>query len=152
MVYIYLKSCKAPFPFPVVSDSAFLTSVAFLWKVVVITLVSCLPLYIAKYLRRKYAPSSYSKLTWSSTWSPVTNQSASWLFREWSSHPPDKSLISLDWMAEIVGCGHFRFSLKVCLCGNRPIASHNIPLHSFRGHFWCEGSRGKNYSKCQGNR
>ncbi|KAL9974886.1 hypothetical protein ACROYT_G011986 [Oculina patagonica] len=44
-------------------DSKFLVSTEFLWKVVVITLVSCLPLYILKYLRRKYAPPSYSKLT-----------------------------------------------------------------------------------------
>lgn len=46
------------------SDATFLVSITFLWKVVVITLVSCLPLYIAKFLRHKYAPSSYSKLTW----------------------------------------------------------------------------------------
>ena len=45
------------------SDQKFLISLEFLWKVVVITLVSCLPLYILKYLRRKYAPPSYSKLT-----------------------------------------------------------------------------------------
>ena len=45
------------------SDQKFLVSTEFLWKVVVITLVSCLPLYILKYLRRKYAPPSYSKLT-----------------------------------------------------------------------------------------
>ncbi|XP_022779595.1 probable phospholipid-transporting ATPase IIB, partial [Stylophora pistillata] len=44
-------------------DEKFLISTEFLWKVVVITLVSCLPLYILKYLRRKYAPPSYSKLT-----------------------------------------------------------------------------------------
>lgn len=44
-------------------DQKFLVSTEFLWKVVVITLVSCLPLYILKYLRRKYAPPSYSKLT-----------------------------------------------------------------------------------------
>lgn len=44
-------------------DQKFLISSEFLWKVVVITLVSCLPLYILKYLRRKYAPPSYSKLT-----------------------------------------------------------------------------------------
>lgn len=44
-------------------DQKFLISLEFLWKVVVITLVSCLPLYILKYLRRKYAPPSYSKLT-----------------------------------------------------------------------------------------
>lgn len=44
-------------------DQKFLVSAEFAWKVVVITLVSCLPLYILKYLRRKYAPPSYSKLT-----------------------------------------------------------------------------------------
>jgi len=44
-------------------DQKFLLTGEFAWKVVVITLVSCLPLYILKYLRRKYAPPSYSKLT-----------------------------------------------------------------------------------------
>ena len=44
-------------------DERFLISLDFLWKVTVITLVSCLPLYILKFLRRKYAPPSYSKLT-----------------------------------------------------------------------------------------
>ncbi|CAB4002247.1 probable phospholipid-transporting ATPase IIB isoform X2 [Paramuricea clavata] len=44
-------------------DERFLISLNFLWKVTVITLVSCLPLYILKFLRRKYAPPSYSKLT-----------------------------------------------------------------------------------------
>ncbi|KAI1902011.1 hypothetical protein AGOR_G00040320 [Albula goreensis] len=44
-------------------DLAFITTPAFLWKVSVITLVSCLPLYIIKYLKRKFSPPSYSKLT-----------------------------------------------------------------------------------------
>lgn len=44
-------------------DERFLLSLEFVWKVAVITLVSCLPLYILKFLRRKYAPPSYSKLT-----------------------------------------------------------------------------------------
>lgn len=45
------------------SDVFFITTVSFLWKVTVITLVSCLPLYILKYLRRRFSPPSYSKLT-----------------------------------------------------------------------------------------
>ncbi|XP_048385422.1 probable phospholipid-transporting ATPase IIB isoform X2 [Stegostoma tigrinum] len=44
-------------------DVAFITTVTFLWKVSAITLVSCLPLYILKYLKRKLSPPSYSKLT-----------------------------------------------------------------------------------------
>ena len=44
-------------------DESFITSGTFYWKVTVITLVSCLPLYIIKFLRRKIAPPSYSKLT-----------------------------------------------------------------------------------------
>uniref|UniRef100_A0A3B3YDR7 Phospholipid-transporting ATPase n=1 Tax=Poecilia mexicana TaxID=48701 RepID=A0A3B3YDR7_9TELE len=44
-------------------DVYFITTVSFLWKVTAITLVSCLPLYILKYLRRRFSPPSYSKLT-----------------------------------------------------------------------------------------
>ncbi|XP_061428126.1 probable phospholipid-transporting ATPase IIB isoform X3 [Lethenteron reissneri] len=44
-------------------DTTFITTLTFLWKVTVITLVSCLPLYILKYIRRKFSPPSYSKLT-----------------------------------------------------------------------------------------
>ncbi|RXM96164.1 putative phospholipid-transporting ATPase IIA [Acipenser ruthenus] len=44
-------------------DVYFLATLSFLWKVTVITLVSCLPLYILKYLRRRFSPPSYSKLT-----------------------------------------------------------------------------------------
>lgn len=44
-------------------DVAFITTVTFVWKVSAITVVSCLPLYVLKYLRRKLSPPSYSKLT-----------------------------------------------------------------------------------------
>uniref|UniRef100_A0A8C5R0B8 Phospholipid-transporting ATPase n=1 Tax=Leptobrachium leishanense TaxID=445787 RepID=A0A8C5R0B8_9ANUR len=44
-------------------DVYFITTLSFLWKVTAITLVSCLPLYVLKYLRRKFSPPSYSKLT-----------------------------------------------------------------------------------------
>uniref|UniRef100_A0A2K6R2Z4 Phospholipid-transporting ATPase n=1 Tax=Rhinopithecus roxellana TaxID=61622 RepID=A0A2K6R2Z4_RHIRO len=44
-------------------DVYFITTLSFLWKVSVITLVSCLPLYVLKYLRRRFSPPSYSKLT-----------------------------------------------------------------------------------------
>ncbi|XP_065676053.1 probable phospholipid-transporting ATPase IIA [Hydra vulgaris] len=44
-------------------DQNFIMTGAFYWKVTVITLVSCLPLYILKFLRRKFAPPSYSKLS-----------------------------------------------------------------------------------------
>lgn len=51
------------FPFFISVDLAFITTVTFLWKVSAITVVSCLPLYILKYLKRKFSPPSYSKLT-----------------------------------------------------------------------------------------
>ncbi|XP_054549958.1 probable phospholipid-transporting ATPase IIB isoform X5 [Talpa occidentalis] len=44
-------------------DVAFITTTPFLWKVSAITVVSCLPLYILKHLKRKLSPPSYSKLT-----------------------------------------------------------------------------------------
>ncbi|XP_039593639.1 probable phospholipid-transporting ATPase IIB isoform X2 [Polypterus senegalus] len=44
-------------------DVIFITTLTFLWKVSAITVVSCLPLYILKYLKRKFSPPSYSKLT-----------------------------------------------------------------------------------------
>ncbi|XP_013099837.2 probable phospholipid-transporting ATPase IIA isoform X1 [Stomoxys calcitrans] len=44
-------------------DWEFISSYDFLWKVSIITLVSCLPLYIIKFLRKKCSPPSYLKLT-----------------------------------------------------------------------------------------
>ncbi|XP_035212705.1 probable phospholipid-transporting ATPase IIB isoform X2 [Stegodyphus dumicola] len=44
-------------------DSEFIWSLTFLWKVALLTVVSCVPLYILKYLHRKVAPPSYTKLT-----------------------------------------------------------------------------------------
>ncbi|XP_059477594.1 probable phospholipid-transporting ATPase IIB isoform X2 [Neocloeon triangulifer] len=44
-------------------DSEFIQTPQFLWKVTVITLVTCLPLYILKFLRRKFSPPIYSKLS-----------------------------------------------------------------------------------------
>lgn len=44
-------------------DAEFIQTTNFLWKVLVITLVSCLPLYILKFLRKKFSPPSYSKLS-----------------------------------------------------------------------------------------
>ncbi|GAB5579590.1 probable phospholipid-transporting ATPase IIB isoform X9 [Prionailurus iriomotensis] len=41
---------------------AFITTVTFMWKVSAITMVSCLPLYVLKYLKRKLSPPSYTKL------------------------------------------------------------------------------------------
>ncbi|XP_023376893.1 probable phospholipid-transporting ATPase IIB [Pteropus vampyrus] len=43
-------------------DVAFITTVTFVWKVSAITVLSCLPLYVVKYLKRKLSPPSYSKL------------------------------------------------------------------------------------------
>ena len=44
-------------------DERFITSGSFYWKVTSITVVSCVPLYFIKLLRRRFAPPSYSKLT-----------------------------------------------------------------------------------------
>eukprot|EP00128_Syssomonas_multiformis_P016903 Colp12_sorted_trinity150504_noHs@25286 len=48
---------------PTYFDLSFVRTWTFVWKVLVVTLVSCLPFYIAMYARRKWAPPSYSKLT-----------------------------------------------------------------------------------------
>lgn len=64
-------SPPAPRPWPcpltavphLLADVYFIATLSFLWKVSVITLVSCLPLYVLKYLRRRFSPPSYSKLT-----------------------------------------------------------------------------------------
>ncbi|KAF7283909.1 hypothetical protein GWI33_022738 [Rhynchophorus ferrugineus] len=44
-------------------DAEFIRTPDFLWKVTVITLISCLPLYILKFLRKKFSPPSYTKLS-----------------------------------------------------------------------------------------
>ncbi|EFX85164.1 hypothetical protein DAPPUDRAFT_314296 [Daphnia pulex] len=44
-------------------DSQFIRTADFVWKVCVITVISCLPLYILKCLHKKFSPPSYSKLT-----------------------------------------------------------------------------------------
>jgi len=46
-----------------VTDVNFLLSVDFVWKVLVATSISCIPLFILKYLRWRFAPPSYSKLS-----------------------------------------------------------------------------------------
>ena len=47
-----------------ISDTVFMKTWYFMWRVVVITAVSCVPLYILKMIRKKVSPSSYQKLTW----------------------------------------------------------------------------------------
>jgi len=43
-------------------DAEFIKSIDFVWKTGVITGVSCFPLYIIKFLRRRFSPPSYQKL------------------------------------------------------------------------------------------
>jgi len=43
-------------------DADFIKTMAFVWKTLVITAVSCLPLYIIKFLRKRLAPPAYQKL------------------------------------------------------------------------------------------
>ena len=45
-------------------DLVFIRTLEFLWKTALITAVSCLPLYILKFLRKKFSPPSYQKLSW----------------------------------------------------------------------------------------
>lgn len=52
----YVCPCFSP------TDVAFITTVTFVWKVSAVTVLSCLPLYVVKYLKRKLSPPSYSKL------------------------------------------------------------------------------------------
>lgn len=56
-------SAHSPRSSRLLADVYFIATLSFLWKVSVITLVSCLPLYVLKYLRRRFSPPSYSKLT-----------------------------------------------------------------------------------------
>jgi len=44
-------------------DWDFIKSVDFVWKTLLITAVSCLPLYFIKFLRKKFSPPSYQKLS-----------------------------------------------------------------------------------------
>jgi phospholipid-translocating ATPase len=43
-------------------DTEFIQSIEFGWKVIAITLISCLPLYILKCIRIKFSPPNYAKL------------------------------------------------------------------------------------------
>uniref|UniRef100_A0A4X1UMC2 Phospholipid-transporting ATPase n=1 Tax=Sus scrofa TaxID=9823 RepID=A0A4X1UMC2_PIG len=68
MVALTIQTCLACYIASLVFlhefiDVYFIATLSFLWKVSVITLVSCLPLYVLKYLRRRFSPPSYSKLT-----------------------------------------------------------------------------------------
>jgi len=44
-------------------DPKFITSTQFIWKFAAITAASCLPLFIMKYLRKRFAPPIYAKLS-----------------------------------------------------------------------------------------
>jgi len=44
-------------------DPEFIKSTAFIWKTLAITMFSCLPLYIIKFLRKRLSPESYQKLS-----------------------------------------------------------------------------------------
>ena len=46
-----------------VFDSEFIQTTDFIWKTVVITAVSCVPLYIIKFLRKRFSPQAYQKLS-----------------------------------------------------------------------------------------
>eukprot|EP01087_Luapelamoeba_hula_P020418 TRINITY_DN6962_c0_g1_i1.p1 TRINITY_DN6962_c0_g1~~TRINITY_DN6962_c0_g1_i1.p1 ORF type:complete len:1107 (+),score=152.37 TRINITY_DN6962_c0_g1_i1:336-3656(+) len=44
-------------------DITFIFTWDFMWKVAVLTVVSCLPVYLASYIKQKYDPPSYTKLS-----------------------------------------------------------------------------------------
>ena len=69
-----------------ITDAEFLKSRDFVWKVLVVTSVSCIPLFILKYIRRRFAPPSYSKLTWFSSYA-ISPESPRW------SYEPDVPII-----------------------------------------------------------
>ncbi|PIK43027.1 putative phospholipid-transporting ATPase IIA [Apostichopus japonicus] len=58
-IIVYIASM---FIFKSYFDTAFIVTGEFWWKVLAITLVSCVPLCILKFLRKKFSPPSYSKL------------------------------------------------------------------------------------------
>ena len=43
-------------------DISFISTIGFWWRVVVVTVVSCLPPYLSKFLKRKLDPPSYIKV------------------------------------------------------------------------------------------
>jgi phospholipid-translocating ATPase len=44
-------------------DPVFLLSVGFFWRVIIVTLISCIPLYILKFIQIKFYPPIHHKLT-----------------------------------------------------------------------------------------
>lgn len=50
------------YSFFLLADSDFILSINFMWKVSVITLMSCAPIFLLKYIRQVCAPPNYAKL------------------------------------------------------------------------------------------
>ena len=50
-------------PIILIADETFILSWVFAWKTLLITAVSCLPLYFLKFLRKKLSPPAYQKLS-----------------------------------------------------------------------------------------
>jgi len=44
-------------------DLSFILSWTFVWKVIVITTITCLPIYLSKFIKRKFFPPAYTKLS-----------------------------------------------------------------------------------------
>lgn len=45
------------------TDITFIASWGFIWRVVLVTMVSCLPIYLFRFIKRKLDPPSYTKLS-----------------------------------------------------------------------------------------
>ena len=44
-------------------DAEFIQTGGFMWRTATITAISCVPLYIWKFLRKRFSPTSYQKLS-----------------------------------------------------------------------------------------
>lgn len=75
-------------------DTSFLLTLDFVWKTVVITAASCIPLFLAKLMQRWCAPSSYTKLLKkSSTFRNCRKFTCWWKF--WTKCTPPLKIISV---------------------------------------------------------
>ena len=47
----------------IIPDADFIKTGGFMWRTAAITAVSCVPLYIWKFLRKRFSPTAYQKLS-----------------------------------------------------------------------------------------
>ena len=61
--FFYYISVRKMLKFHLISDAEFLKTGDFMWKTASITAISCVPLYVWKFLRKKFSPAAYQKLS-----------------------------------------------------------------------------------------